>query len=159
MIKQIFLDAKTWIYAVFTYLNLDFDVVQILGYLMIIDTFLGSVKAISIDKIDFRFRVLLVGFVSKGGILLLPFTLALVAKGLSYDFNWFLVTVLDILIVSEAISIIGNTIAIKTKKPIKNFDAVTVLLKAIRNSLISLFNRFIKKLENPKDEEEQKKNP
>ena len=50
---------------------------------------------------------------------------------------------MDLLIVSDGISIFSNVIAIRTKKEVKNFDALTKLLKTIRSSLIKLFKRFL----------------
>jgi hypothetical protein len=50
---------------------------------------------------------------------------------------------MDLLIVSDGISIISNIIAIKTKKEVENFDAMTLILKSIRNRLIQLFKKLL----------------
>lgn len=65
------------------------------------------------------------------------------SKGLNYNFKWFVTVVMDLLIVSDGISIISNIIAIKTKKEVENFDAMTLILKSIRNRLIQLFKKLL----------------
>jgi len=65
------------------------------------------------------------------------------SKGLNYNFKWFVTIVMDLLIVSDGISIFSNAIAIKTKQEVENFDALTKVLKAIRNALIQLFKKFL----------------
>jgi hypothetical protein len=50
---------------------------------------------------------------------------------------------MDLLIVSDSISIISNIIAIKTKKEVENFDAMTLILKSIRDRLIQLFKKLL----------------
>ncbi|MFZ0599507.1 MAG: hypothetical protein WAM46_21140, partial [Flavobacterium sp.] len=56
---------------------------------------------------------------------------------------WFVTIVMDLLIVSDGISIISNIIAIKTKKQVENFDAMTLILKSVRDRLIQLFKRLL----------------
>ena len=75
--------------------------------------------------------------------MLIPTALALMSKGLNYNFKWFVTVVMDLLIVSDGISIISNIIAIKTKKEVENFDAMTLILKSIRNRLIQLFKKLL----------------
>ncbi|MFK7030994.1 phage holin family protein [Flavobacterium oreochromis] len=139
-------EVKILLYGVVLYLDLDIEIVKVLFFLMVIDTFLGIIKAIVLNNI-FSFKKLALGFVSKLAILLIPVALALMSKGLNYDFKWFVTIVIDLLIVSDGISIFSNIIAIKTKKEIENFDALTQLLKAIRNLLIRFFKKLLKSLD------------
>ena len=71
------------------------------------------------------------------------------SKGLNYNFRWFVTIVVNVMIVSDGISIFSNAIAIKTKQPIANYDVITELLKAIRTGLINLFRKFIQQIEKP----------
>jgi len=135
-------ELKLLLYGVFVYLEMDIEIVKVLFYLMVIDTILGVVKTIVLKK-AFSFKVLALGFVSKLAVLLIPMALALMSKGLNYNFKWFVTIVMDLLIVSDGISIFSNAIAIKTKKEVENFDALTTVLKAIRNALIQLFKKFL----------------
>ena len=140
-------EIKTVIYLVFVFLNLDMDVVRILSILMLVDTALGTIKAIYLEDLKFTFKKLLWGIVSKSTILLIPMLLALVSLGLGYDFKWVVDLVLKILIVSEAISSITNILSIKENKNIENTDYVSKLLHSIRNFLKNKMEKFIKRFE------------
>ncbi|WP_343697100.1 phage holin family protein [Flavobacterium sp.] len=135
-------ELKLLLYAIFIYLEMDTEIVKVLFFLMMIDTFLGVTKTIVLNN-SFSFKKLAVGFVSKLAVLLIPTALALMSIGLNYNFKWFVTVVMDLLIVSDGISIISNIIAIKTKKEVENFDAMTLILKSIRNRLIQLFKRLL----------------
>lgn len=135
-------EIKLLLYGIFMYLEMDTGIVKVLFYLMVMDTFLGVIKTIVLDD-QFSFKKLVLGFVSKLAVLLVPTALALMSKGLNYNFKWFVTIVMDLLIVSDGISIISNSIAIKTKKKVENFDAMTLMLKLIRNRLVQLFKRLL----------------
>ena len=135
-------ELKLFLYGIFMYLEMDVEIVKILSYLMLMDTFLGIIKTIVLNN-PFSFKKLALGFVSKLAVLLIPTALALMSKGLNYNFKWFVTIVMDLLIVSDGISIISNIIAIKSKKEVENFDAMTLILKSIRNRLIQLFKKFL----------------
>lgn len=87
------------------------------------------------------------GFVSKLAIFVVPLTVALLGKGLSFDFSFFVNAVINVLLVSEGISIFSNALAIKTRKEVENIDIVTRLIKAIRNSLIKISGGLINSIE------------
>ncbi|WP_299767965.1 phage holin family protein [uncultured Dokdonia sp.] len=133
---------KILIYSFFVYIDIDVELLKVLFCLILIDTFLGVVKVFVLEK-DFSFKKLILGLVSKIAVLLIPMSLTLMGKGLNYDFKWFVTLVMDLLIVSDGISIFSNVIAIRTKNEVKNFDALTKLLKTVRCSLIKLFKRFL----------------
>lgn len=135
-------ELKLLLYAIFIYLEIDTGIVKVLFYLMVMDTFLGIIKTIVLNN-KFSFKKLAVGFVSKLAVLVIPTALALMSKGLDYEFNWCVTIVMDLLIVSDGISIISNIIAIKTKKEVENFDAMTLILKSIRNRLIQLLKKLL----------------
>ena len=140
-------EFKLLLYGVFLYLDLDIEIVKVLFFLMLLDTFLGIIKAIVLTN-TFSFKLLVLGFVSKLAILLIPVALALMSKGLNYDFKWFVTVIIDLLIVSDGISIFSNVIAIKTKNEVENFDALTIVLKSSRNMLINFFNNLLKSINN-----------
>lgn len=143
-------EIKTAIYLAFVFLNIDTDVVKILTYLMLIDTISGVIKVFILKEI-FDFKVLFFGGCSKLLVLLIPMTLALVGKGISktYDFTLLLDSVLRILVVSEGLSIITNFYVIKTKKSVKNFDIISMLLSALRKGMLSIISQTLKTIEKP----------
>jgi len=141
-------EIKTAIYSAFIFLNIDTDVVQVLCWLMFIDTFSGIIKSFVLGK-SFDFKVLFFGICSKLLILLIPMVIALVGKGISktYDFTSILDAVLKVLVVSEGLSIITNFYVVKTGKDIKNFDVVTLLLSSIRKWMLKIIKATIDKIE------------
>ncbi len=136
------------LHSFLTYLQMDVEIIKVLFYLMGMDTFLGIVKTIVLGRV-FSFNKLAVGIISKLAVLLIPTALALMSIGLNYNFKWFVTIVMDLLIVSDGISIMSNIIAIKTKKEMENFDALTLILKSIRSRLIQLLKRLLTTI-NPK---------
>lgn len=141
-------EIKTAVYLAFVFLNIDTDIVKILMWLMLIDTISGILKSFSTNK-HFDFNILFFGACSKLLVLLIPMTLALVAKGISkgYDFTPILDSVLRILVVSEGLSIITNFYVMKTKKEVKNFDVISMLLSALRKAMLAIINGTLKSLE------------
>jgi toxin secretion/phage lysis holin len=143
------LGLKAFLYGIFMFLDMDVDIVKILGILMAIDTFLGIVKALRLNK-KVSFNILLMGMITKVSILILPMILALVAKALTLDFSWFVNAVLNILVLSEAFSSVTNIISIRQKRDIKNTDFITKLLYAVRDGLGKLINKLLTSI-NPED--------
>ena len=141
-------ELQSMLYGFFTYLQMDTEIVKVLFYLMGMDTFLGIIKTIALNKV-LSFKKLALGIVSKLAVLFIPTALALISIGLNYNSKWCVTVVMDLLIVSDGISIISNIIAIKTKKEVENFDALTLILKTIRDRLIQLFKKLLTTI-NPK---------
>jgi hypothetical protein len=133
---------KIIIYSVFVYLGIDGDVVEVLFVLMCVDTVLGATKAVVLGKL-FTFKKLLWGFVTKLSVLIIPMVMALVAKGLSFDFKWFVLAILNVLIVAEAFSSMTNILSIKSKKNVENVDFISLLLKAIRQGLSNIVTKYL----------------
>jgi|AntRauTorcE11897_2_1112592.scaffolds.fasta_scaffold68876_1 phage-related holin len=139
-------------YAAFAYLSLDIDIVRILMWLMIIDTFFGAIKAVRVAKIKFSLKTMLWGILTKATILTIPMILALVALGLGYDFIWLIDIVIKILVLHEGISIITNMISIRQNKNIINADIISVMLLKIRE----VFTDLVKKLTGDISKDEEK---
>lgn len=133
---------KTLIYPLFIYLGIRGDVVEVLYWIMMLDMILGMMKALRLDV--FNMKVLIWGFVIKLSILIIPFLVALIAKGLSLDFSKFVNTIIQILIINEGISCFSNIISIKKKEVVKNADYVTMILQVIKKGLSGAVERMIK---------------
>lgn len=142
MLAYYWQEIKLVIYVIFGALSIDINIVKWLSVLMIVDTVLGSIKAVYVSKLKFTFRKLLWGIVSKATILAIPMILALVALALGFDFKWLVEIVLRILVISEAISSITNILSIKEKKNLENTDYISKLLHTLR----SFFARYLDKL-------------
>ena len=140
-------EFKTIFYSVFIFLNIDVNVVQILVWLMIIDTLSGILKVFVLER-SFDFKLLLFGLCTKLLVLLIPMTVALVGKGIAktYDFTIILDCILRVLVVAEGFSVITNFYIIKTKKDVKNIDFITLLLAAIRKMLMKIIISTVKNI-------------
>lgn len=140
--------VKLTIYGVFTFLDIDVDVVNILAILMGIDTVLGIIRTVILrDK--FSFKTMLWGLLTKAAVLIIPMVLALTAKALDFDFRWFVVAVINVIIVAEAFSCMTNILSIKTKRRIENVDYITLLLHSIRAGLSSIIKRLLGNIKEP----------
>lgn len=143
--------TKTALYLTFVYLGIETRIVEVLFYMMALDSIFGIVKALRLGN-KFSFKILGWGMVSKLTLLVIPMVLALMGKGLSFDFNYFVVAVINILIVNEGISCITNMISIKSGKKIENTDYITKLLEVTRTALMNIMKRIFATIENHKDE-------
>ena len=144
--QEVVTAVKVSVYSFFAYLGISGDVVEVLFVLMCIDTILGLIKAIVLGN-RFTFEKLLWGITTKLSVLIIPMVIALVAKGLSFDFHWFVLAVLNILIAAEGFSAIGNILSIKSKKNVENVDFISLLLRAIRKGLTNVIKRSLAVLE------------
>lgn len=148
--------VKGVFYSLFVFLGIKTGTVNVLFWLMVLDSFLGVVKALRLGY-KFSFGRLAWGIVLKISVLFIPLIVALIAKGLKLDFSIFVVTIMNILIVNEGISCITNIISAKKKKAVKNNDYVTLLLMSIRKVLVGIIQGFLSVVENYKNEELKKK--
>jgi toxin secretion/phage lysis holin len=123
--------------SILTYLGLDVETFTILGYLLFIDYVTGILKArtlshcISSNKMKY-------GVVSKFSLVLIPLVIALGAKALQANSDEFLYIGMNILILSEVYSIVGNIYTIRSKEELPEWDAVAALGHRIRTMLIRL---------------------
>jgi phage-related holin len=151
-----FMDVgKSAIYAVFVYLGIKTGTVKVLMVLMMLDSLLGIVKALRLGK-KFSFKVLGWGMVSKLTILIIPMIIALMGQALSFDFSYFVIAVMNIIVVSEGISCVTNILSIRGKREIENTDYITLLLHSIRKALTGIVNRMLSKIEKVNTDTEKK---
>ena len=146
---------KTSLYILFVYLGIETGIVKVLFWMMVLDSVFGVIKALRLGQ-KFSFKILGWGMVTKLTMLVVPMVLALMGKGLSFDFNYFVVAVLNILIVNEGISCITNMISIKTGKKVENTDYITRLLEVVRKALAAMLHRLFSVLENPNNVNQKK---
>lgn len=143
--------AKTVGYFVgmilFDKLSIPQDQFTSLGVLMIIDVITGYFKIKKEDPRNFRSRDLGDGIVGKMLVALLVISLAIAAQnGIHIDPKHFLEWSLGGLIVAEIYSIVQNVYIYKTGKMVEEYDAMSFLLKALREFLLRLLKFIVKKL-------------
>lgn len=144
-----FNELKIAIYGVFVYLNIDIKTTKVLMALMFIDTFSGLIKS-SVLHHKISLKKLINGILTKFLLILVPMVLALVGKGVHFDFTWAVTTVMSLMIVSEGLSIITNFLSAKTKKNIEQDDFITKLLMNIRKMFGSILTQLFDKLNSVK---------
>jgi len=126
----------------FCFLGIKTGVVSVLFWLMMLDTLLGIGKVIRLHE-KFDFRKLVWGITNKLLMLSIPMIIALMAKGMSYDFSYFVVAIMNVLIVNEGISCITNILSIKNKRQIENTDYMTMLIDSIRKGMTKVMNKLL----------------
>ena len=122
------------------FLEIDAKKLSILVVLMCIDMLTGTFKAYR-TKENITSRRWIAGFLSKLVVLLVPFTIALMAKGVDFDVKWFIGFSLSIMVIAEAYSILGNSYTFKTGEAVEEIDAVSAIIKVLRNFLENMIER------------------
>ena len=122
------------------FLEIDTKKLSILVVLMCIDMLTGTLKAYR-TKENITSRRWIAGFLSKLVVLLVPFTIALMAKGVDFDVKWFIGFSLSIMVIAEAYSILGNIYTFKTGEAVAEIDAVSAIIKVLRNFLENMIER------------------
>jgi len=122
------------------FLEIDGKKLSILVVLMCIDMLTGTFKAYR-TKENITSRRWIAGFLSKLVVLLVPFTIALMAKGVDFDVKWFIGFSLSIMVIAEAYSILGNIYTFKTGEAVAEIDAVSAIIKVLRNFLENMIER------------------
>ncbi|SDT47419.1 Bacteriophage holin family protein [Maribacter dokdonensis] len=145
--KDLITKIELLLVAVLTYLGINKNAAGVLFLLMVLDTFAGGLKAI-ILKEGFTFKKMAAGIASKLSVLVVPLTIALLGRGMSFDFSMFLLMIMNILLVGETFSILTNILSIKKRESIKNFDFITLVISTIRNSMYNIFKQMLSKIEN-----------
>lgn len=122
------------------FLEIDTKKLSILVVLMCIDMLTGTLKAYR-TKENITSRRWIAGFLSKLVVLLVPFTIALMARGVDFDVKWFIGFSLSIMVIAEAYSILGNIYTFKTGEAVEEIDAVSAIIKVLRNFLENMIER------------------
>lgn len=116
---------------VLMYTGLPAEPAAILAVLMCIDFIAGVSRARALGEPVTSHRMK-VGAVTKCGVMTVPLVMALTAKGLGADFNWLVSWTVSVFILSETYSIIANIYAARTGIILPEFDAVSAVLKKVR---------------------------
>lgn len=113
-----------------------------LTFLMIVDVFTGMLASARIDGIDgLTSRKMLGGIVAKTTILILPFVVVLIGKGLGVDLFSYIRGVVSLLVLAEAYSVVGNIYSAKNQQRLPEVDFISIVLKKIRDFIINLLEK------------------
>lgn len=122
--------------------GLDQRSIIVLTTFVFLDIFTGLILTIRIDGFKkISSKTLSFGIIFKLLILLIPFILVWTGKGIEIDLTILAVWSINLLIVSEALSILGNIHSIKTGERTKEIDAVNLIFLKLRKFLLGLLER------------------
>lgn len=110
--------------------------------LMIIDFVTGILASAHIDGLRaITSKRMIAGALSKIVVLLVPFVLVIAGRGIGIDLEQYIQGTIVILILAEAYSNLGNIQSFRTRKRVSEIDAVSAVLKGIRNYILSLLEK------------------
>lgn len=126
-------------YVIAAILGIKYDAVVAFSFLMVIDVITGVLASASIDGWrSITSKRLSFGVISKLLLLFIPVSIALAGKVVGEDFSVLVRSSVSILAVAESYSIIGSIYAVKHGQRVPEFDAISVILKKIRDLLHTL---------------------
>lgn len=139
--KVCFYFLSLWVSSCITYIGVRHDIVFTLTILMVADYVSGIIKAWKL-KIEVTSKRSNKGIIEKATLLAIPFAIGIVGKvvgvPIGFTIQWFF----TMITVAELYSFIGNCYGIYTGKDVKEFDAVTYILRFIKEIVL----KFLKSL-------------
>lgn len=123
--------------GILAYLQISQEPFILFAVLLFIDYITGLMKAKRL-QISITSNKMKYGLLSKLSLLFIPIVLAIGAKAVGADFTFILITGMNILIVSEVYSIIGNIYSVQTKEELPEYDAVAMIGRKIRIFLLKI---------------------
>ncbi len=133
--KLIYNTAALCFSGTLTYLGLNAEGFLLFALLILIDYITGVAKAKVLGH-SITSNRMKYGIISKLSLLFIPLVLAIGAKAVSADFATILFVGINILVISEVYSIIGNIYSIRTKEELPEYDVIAVIGHRIRKVLI-----------------------
>ena len=128
--------------SILVYLNIPQESLWVLGSLMIIDTLTGIAKQYKVESIGITSKRMTTGIVTKFVTLMFLFSGWLVINFFKIDPEYYIQTVLSVLIMAEFYSIIQNVYAVRTGVILPEYDAISIALKRLTGAI----QDFIEKL-------------
>ena len=128
--------------SILVYLNIPQESLWVLGSLMIIDTLTGIAKQYKVESIGITSKRMTTGIVTKFVTLLCLLSGWLVINFLKIDPEYYVQTVLSVLIMAEFYSIIQNVYAVRTGIILPEYDVISIALKRLTGAI----QDFIEKL-------------
>jgi phage-related holin len=123
--------------GVFAFLGISPVQFTILAVLMFLDFITGIAKAYRLDRNSVTSSEMRVGIISKLLYLLVPLVIALTLHGVNMpEFGYWIISFsINALVLAEGYSVLANIYTFKTKKVIEEIDAISYVLRLIKNRL------------------------
>ena len=132
--------------SILVYLNIPQESLWVLGSLMIIDTITGIAKQYKVESIGITSKRMNIGIMTKFVTLMFLFAGWLVINFFKIEPDYYVQTVLSVLIMAEFYSIIQNVYAVRTGVILPEYDVISIALKR----LTGVIQDFIEKVTIPK---------
>lgn len=116
------------------YAGIDREIFSILAALLLIDFVTGTWKAHTLGR-RVRSNRMKYGVISKLSLLIIPIAIGLGVRAIGQDAEMMILVAMNILILSEVYSIIGNIYVVRTGIELPEYDALTAIAKSIRRRL------------------------
>ena len=129
--KVIFATLMSTLSALLTYTGIDTEVFGIFSAMIVVDFVTGIGKARQLGQ-SITSNKAKYGVLSKFSLVLLPIVMAAGAKAIGQDAGTLFVWGMNLLIVSEVYSVIGNIYALRTGIELPEWDVISLLGKRIR---------------------------
>nr|DAS19124.1 MAG TPA: holin [Caudoviricetes sp.] len=110
---------------------------------MCFDFITGVMKQYTLDRSKIESGRAWLGLMKKLTTFIFIFTVAFVLRSVDLLEQIYIKTILSAVIVAEAYSIIQNIYCFRTGKPVKEIDAVTLVLQKIGNTFEKLLNKLV----------------
>ena len=120
-----------------TYLGINVEALSLFALLLVIDYITGIAKAKRLKE-NITSNKMKYGIVSKLLLLIIPLVLAICSKAMSIDISSLMFVAINMLVLSEGYSILGNIYAFRTAKELPEIEVVAILGKRIRSFLLAL---------------------
>jgi len=134
-IKSLFLVIQGFLSWVLVWAGIDGEVFLILTILLIIDFVSGIWKAHTLEQ-SVTSNKMKYGIISKLSLLLIPVIVGLGIKAIGADAHPLLLGSMNMLILSEIYSVIGNIYCVRTGQELPEFDVLSSIAKSIRNRMM-----------------------
>lgn len=147
---------KTFIFMIFGYLEMRWEITSLLALLIALDTLTGVMKIIRLN-LGFSVKELYWGLSTKFLILLIPHLIAAIGKILGLDWIYMINLIIYVMIANDFTSILTNILCIKTKKLHKNMDLIEMLYSSIKDGIRNWVETKIKNYNPPQDTDDETK--
>jgi phage-related holin len=128
--------------AAITYIGVEHKLIYTLTGLMVVDWITGVVKARRL-KIDVTSKRSNKGIIEKMMLLLIPVAIAVTLKAVEVPIGITMKAAFTLITVAELFSVVSNCYCIYTKTDVKEYDAVTAVIRFLRNTLMKGLKGFL----------------
>ena len=126
--------------------GLSMESYAILAVLMLIDTVFGVVRVgVVHGGKHIKSYKLIAGALSKLTVISIPLVLVWAGKGAGIDFAPIAQATLGVLVLAETYSIVGSMYAIRVKRDVPEWDAVSWILRSVQRVIEGIIKRDVSK--------------